>query len=63
MVPFGTPADVRAEVTDKLETLGRDGRGYIVAPCHNLQPNTPVENILAMIETVHEEGARWLEAT
>ena len=56
VMPFGSPADVRAEVTDKLETLGRDGRGYIVAPCHNLQPNTPVENILTLYYTAQELG-------
>ena len=50
VMPFGTPEDVRAEVVDKVETLGRDGTGYILAPCHNLQINTPVENILALYE-------------
>jgi len=56
VMPFGTPADVRAEVMDKLETLGRDGTGYIVAPCHALQPNTPVENILTLYRTANEPG-------
>jgi len=56
VMPFGTPQDVRDEVVSKLETLGRDGTGYIVAPCHNLQVNTPVENILALYETVREVG-------
>lgn len=49
-LPFGTPADVRAEVRMLKETLASDGTGYILAPCHNLQPVTPVENILAMYE-------------
>jgi uroporphyrinogen decarboxylase len=34
-----------------LETLGRGG-GYICCSCHNAQAGTPVENILAMIDTV-----------
>jgi hypothetical protein len=25
-----------------------------VAPCHNIQPNTPTQNILALYETVHD---------
>jgi len=54
VMPFGTPDDVRAEVADNMGTLGRDGTGYIVAPCHNLQLNTPVENILALYETASE---------
>ena len=49
-LPFGTPDEVRAEVAYNLRTLGKDGTGYIVAPCHNIQPNTPVENIIAMYE-------------
>jgi uroporphyrinogen decarboxylase len=47
-LPFGAPDDVRAEVHDNLRIFA-DCR-YIVAPCHNIQPNTPTENILAMYE-------------
>lgn len=55
-LPFGTPADVKQEVADNLRIFGK-GKGYVVAPCHNLQPNTPTENILAMYEAVHEAAA------
>ncbi len=54
-LPFGTPDEVRNEVLDNLRILGLGG-GYILAPCHNIQPNTPVENILAMYETGYEHG-------
>lgn len=54
-LPFGTIDDVRQEVRDNLRLLG-EGGGYILAPCHNLQVITPVENILAMYATAHEEG-------
>ena len=54
-LPFGSVADVRQEVRDNLRILG-EGGGYIVAPCHNIQPLTPVENIVAMFETAYEEG-------
>ena len=50
-LPFGTPDDVRNEVRERLATLGRYG-GYIVAPSHGFQPDTPLENILAMYEAV-----------
>jgi uroporphyrinogen decarboxylase len=56
ILPFGTPEDVRREVRECLGTLGRGREGYIVCSCHNIQPGTPIENILAMVETVHEEG-------
>ena len=55
-LPFGTPEDVRAEVKWLIETLGRDGTGYIIAPCHNLQSLTPVENIIALYEAAQEYG-------
>ena len=52
-LPFGTADDVRREVEYNVATLGRLGTGYILAPCHNIQPNTPIENIIAMYETAH----------
>jgi len=59
VLPFGTPDDVRRETEECMRILGAGG-GYIVASCHNLQPNTPVENILAMYETVHTVGTKYL---
>ncbi len=47
---FGSVADVRAEVKYNLDVLGKNG-GYILAPCHNIQPISPMENIIAMYET------------
>lgn len=54
-LPFGSAAQVRQEVRDNLRLLGQGG-GYILAPCHNIQPVTPVENIIAMYQTAYEEG-------
>ena len=54
-LPFGSLAEVRQEVLDNLHLLGESG-GYILAPCHNLQSITPIENILAMYETGYKEG-------
>lgn len=47
ILPFGTPEEVRQEVKANIKTLGKYNR-YICAPCHNLQPGTPLENILAL---------------
>ncbi len=52
-LPFGTPDDVRREVLENLRIFERC-KGYIVCPCHNLQVNTPTENILALYEAVRE---------
>ncbi len=49
-LPFGSPEDVAAEVADNLCLLGREGTGYILAPCHNIQAITPLKNILAMYQ-------------
>ncbi len=55
-LPFGSADEVRAEVEENLRVLGAGG-GYILAPCHNIQPITPVENIVAMYEAGYEIGA------
>jgi|WetSurMetagenome_2_1015567.scaffolds.fasta_scaffold04932_5 uroporphyrinogen decarboxylase len=49
LLPFGTPRMISDEVKRRIEILGKDG-GYIVAPAHNIQPDTPVENIMAFFE-------------
>lgn len=43
----GTPADVTAEVADRLNTIGRGG-GYICTTAHYIQADTPLNNILAL---------------
>jgi uroporphyrinogen decarboxylase len=54
-LPFGTVEEVRQEVRDNLRILGAGG-GYILAPCHNIQPVSPPENIVAMYEECDREG-------
>ena len=46
-LPYGTTKDVRAEVRERIQTLGKGG-GYILCSTHNIQAGTPLENILAM---------------
>ncbi len=50
---FGTPEDVRAQVLRRLEVLAPGG-GYIFNAIHNIQGNTPVANIAAMLAAVKE---------
>jgi uroporphyrinogen decarboxylase len=57
ILPFGSVEEVRQEVLDNYATLGAGG-GYILCPCHNIQPVSPPENIVAMYETGYEEGWR-----
>ena len=54
-LPFGTPEEISAEVRERLRIFGRGG-GFVFNPIHNIQAGTPVENVLAMFETVREFG-------
>ncbi|MCX7918774.1 MAG: hypothetical protein N3A72_04005 [bacterium] len=51
--PFGTPDDVRKVVQENIHTLGYDG-ALILAPTHILEPEVPIENIIAFIHAVTE---------
>ena len=57
ILPFGTPEDVRKETLQCLESLANDKKGYICCSCHNIQAGTPVENIIAMVETVRNSSS------
>jgi hypothetical protein len=54
-LPFGTPEEVRQEVRERIQTFGPGG-GFVFNPIHNVQPQTPVENLLAMFQAVREFG-------
>ena len=55
ILPFGTPDQVRGEVKRCIDVFAPGG-GYVVAAIHNIRPEVPPENIIAMIEAVHEFG-------
>jgi len=54
---FGTPKGVREEVLKRCEIFGVGG-GFIFNAIHNVQANTPIKNIVAMIEAVKEFNGR-----
>jgi uroporphyrinogen decarboxylase len=54
-IPFGTPESIRAEVRRLRSEVGRDG-GYILSPAKPLQPGTPLENAVAVVEAFAEGG-------
>ena len=55
-LPFGTPDQVRREVRERIRVFGRGG-GFVFNTIHNIQAGVPVENLIAMLETVREQGA------
>jgi uroporphyrinogen-III decarboxylase len=52
-LPFGTPAQIRAEVKERMRIFGAGG-GFVFNPIHNVQSRTPVENLTALYEAVQE---------
>jgi uroporphyrinogen decarboxylase len=50
-LPFGSSTEVKNEVLDRLDTIGKDG-GLILSPTHHVQLDTPMENFWAMVNTI-----------
>ena len=48
-MPFGSVEDVREVVRERIRTVGRGG-GLVIAPTHVLEPEVPVENLLALAD-------------
>jgi uroporphyrinogen decarboxylase len=55
VLPQGTVAEVREEVRRRILDLGPGG-GYVVGPVHNIQPDVPPANVVAMYEAAYELG-------
>ena len=48
-LPRGTGPEVRRMVEDLIEAMG-EGGGFVFSSCHNIQPDVPAENVMAMFE-------------
>jgi uroporphyrinogen decarboxylase len=53
VLPHGSVDDVKAEVERRIEDLGPGG-GYVLCAVHNVQPEVPIENIVAMYRHARE---------
>jgi len=49
-------AEICREVNRLMDEVGRGG-GYILSPSHHIQPDTPLENVLAVYDTVARRSA------
>jgi uroporphyrinogen decarboxylase len=58
-LPFGSVNDVKKMVEDRIEQLGPDG-GYVLSSCHNIQPDVPLDNVLAMFAHAKEYIPSWM---
>ncbi|MCX7919915.1 MAG: hypothetical protein N3A72_10000 [bacterium] len=54
-VPHGTPDEIRQEVKQRCE-IGKENGGYIICTAHNIPPDTPTQNILALFTAYQEFG-------
>ena len=55
-LPFGMADEVRAEVRERIRIFAPGG-GFVFNTIHNVQSGVPVENLLALYDTVRMEGA------
>jgi len=55
-LPYGTPDEVRAEVRDRLTTLA-EGGGYILGPAGAISTDTPIENVVALVEAARDQAS------
>jgi hypothetical protein len=53
VLPFDTPAAVRDQVLRRCEVFARGG-GYVFNTVHNIQAQTPVLNVVAMVDALNE---------
>lgn len=56
ILPYGTQKDVREEVKRRVNDLAPGG-GFVFCQVHNIQPDVPLENILAMYEELESSNS------
>ena len=54
-LPFGTPEEVYSEVTQRIK-LFNTPTGMVFNTIHNIQANTPVENVLAIFRAIKDSA-------
>lgn len=54
LLPYGSPEDVKEMAVETIRTLGKGG-GYIIAPSQEIMNDVPLENIVALVETILDE--------
>jgi uroporphyrinogen decarboxylase len=58
IVPRGSVADIEQMVERLIEDMG-EGGGYVFSNCHNIQPDVPLENVLAMFQHARAYVPSW----
>jgi uroporphyrinogen decarboxylase len=55
LLPFGAPDEIAAEVKRRMQILGQGG-GYMIAPAHIIQADTPAHNVEAFLRAAKQYG-------
>ncbi len=55
-LPFGTPDEVYREVRERVDVFAPGG-GFVFDAIHNVQANTPIENVVAMFKALGDARA------
>ena len=50
-LPFGKPEEIRRQVSERVRIFNAKN-GFVFSAVHNIQCNTPTENVLAMFEAL-----------
>ena len=53
-LPFGEPDQVRRQVAERVQIFNAK-KGFVFSTVHNIQCNTPTENVLAMFEALDRD--------
>ncbi len=53
VLPYGTADEIRKQIYELCDIFGRGG-GFVFSSIHNVQANVPIENVVAMMETIKE---------
>ncbi|MEF9895308.1 MAG: uroporphyrinogen decarboxylase family protein, partial [Clostridia bacterium] len=56
-LPFGTPEEVYNEAIDRLSIFAPGG-GFVFNAVHNIQGQTPTENLVALFQAIKDYNAR-----
>jgi uroporphyrinogen decarboxylase len=58
VLPLSSPAEIREHVRENVRAFGGGQGGFVFSQVHNIQPNVPVENVIAMLDAAWEYGTR-----
>jgi len=57
ILPYRTPEEVEKEVAKRIEELSPGG-GFVFASVHNITPEVPIQNIVALLEAALKYGRK-----